>query len=50
MARKLSFQNAINEAIDQEMARDPSIVLLGEDVAGGEGGAGEMMPGVACWV
>jgi pyruvate/2-oxoglutarate/acetoin dehydrogenase E1 component len=42
MARKITFQNAINEALDQEMARDPSIVILGEDIVGGAGGAGEM--------
>jgi pyruvate/2-oxoglutarate/acetoin dehydrogenase E1 component len=42
MARKLTFQHAINEALDQEMSRDESIVLLGEDVAGGQGADGEM--------
>src|SRR6266480_4053929 len=33
--RTLSFREAINESLDQEMARDPSVVLMGEDVAGG---------------
>ena len=42
MARTLTFQQAINEALDQEMGRDPSVVLIGEDVAGGQGGDGEM--------
>lgn len=42
MARKLTYQQAINEAIDQEMARDEDIVLMGEDVVGGSGSDGEM--------
>lgn len=42
MARTLSFQQAINEALDQEMARDESVILMGEDVAGGQGAPGEM--------
>ena len=42
MARSLSFQQAINEALDQEMARDPSVIVMGEDVAGGQGAEGEM--------
>jgi pyruvate dehydrogenase E1 component beta subunit len=42
MARTISFQQAINEALEQEMARDESVVVMGEDVAGGEGSPGEM--------
>ena len=42
MARKITYQQAINEAIDQEMARDEDIVLMGEDVVGGSGSDGEM--------
>ncbi len=42
MARKISFQTAINEALDQEMARDPTVILMGEDVVGGTGADGEM--------
>ncbi len=42
MARQITFQQAINEALDQEMARDETIVILGEDIVGGEGGCGEM--------
>ncbi len=42
MARTITFQQAINEALDQEMARDVSVVVMGEDVAGGQGGTGEM--------
>lgn len=33
--RRLTFREAINEAIRLEMRRDPTVVLLGEDVAGG---------------
>jgi pyruvate/2-oxoglutarate/acetoin dehydrogenase E1 component len=40
MARKISFQNAINEALAQEMAADPTVVLFGEDVRGGAGAPG----------
>ena len=42
MARKISIKQAINEAIDQEMSRDPSVIMLGEDIVGGAGGEGEM--------
>jgi acetoin:2,6-dichlorophenolindophenol oxidoreductase subunit beta len=42
MGRTLSFQQAINEALAQELARDPRVVLMGEDVAGGSGTDGEM--------
>lgn len=39
---KKSYRQAINEALRQEMRRDPSIILLGEDVAGGQGASGEV--------
>ena len=42
MARKITYQQAINEALDQEMSRDPSVIVMGEDNAGGEGSPGEM--------
>jgi len=38
-ARELSFGQAINEAIRQEMRRDPKIIVMGEDVAGAAGRA-----------
>lgn len=41
MSRKLSMKLAINEAIDQEMTRDPSVIMLGEDIVGGAGADGE---------
>jgi len=37
--RELTFGQAINEAIRQEMRRDSSIIVLGEDVAGAAGRA-----------
>ena len=40
MSRK-SFRQAINEALRQEMRRDPRVVLMGEDIAGGAGAPGE---------
>jgi pyruvate dehydrogenase E1 component beta subunit len=42
MARKLSFRQAVNEALAQEMARDERVVIMGEDIAGGSGSPGEM--------
>lgn len=38
---KKSFRQAINEAIALEMRRDPTVILMGEDVAGGAGAPGE---------
>src|ERR1700730_5365078 len=40
MARK-SFREAINEALRLEMRRDQRVIIMGEDVAGGMGAAGE---------
>jgi pyruvate dehydrogenase E1 component beta subunit len=42
MTRTISYRQAINEALDQEMARDETVLLIGEDVAGGTGSMGEM--------
>lgn len=41
MARIISMKDAVNEAIDQEMSRDPTVIMLGEDIAGGAGAQGE---------
>ena len=38
---KKSFRQAINEALTQEMRRDPRVVIMGEDVAGGLGAPGD---------
>lgn len=38
---KKSYRTAINEALRQEMRRDPNVIILGEDVAGGQGASGE---------
>lgn len=38
---KKSFRQALNEAMRQEMERDPRVILLGEDIAGGMGAKGE---------
>ena len=40
MAKK-SYREAINEAIAQEMRRDPTVVFMGEDNVGGMGAPGE---------
>jgi pyruvate dehydrogenase E1 component beta subunit len=40
--RLISYREAINEALRQEMRRDPSIILMGEDIAGGAGRHGDM--------
>ena len=37
-----SFREALNEAMRLEMRRDPRVILIGEDIAGGIGGAGEV--------
>jgi len=42
MNRQLTFQQAINEALAQEMERDPTVILMGEDIAGGSGADGQM--------
>ena len=32
--RMISYREAINEALKVEMARDPNVILMGEDVTG----------------
>lgn len=41
MAR-ISYRKAVNQALDQEMARDASVILMGIDVGGGSGGSGDV--------
>ena len=41
MARTLTYREAINEALDQEMSRDESVIVMGEDIVGGTGSPGE---------
>ena len=41
MARILSMKDAINEAIDQEMSRDSTVIMMGEDIVGGAGADGD---------
>jgi pyruvate dehydrogenase E1 component beta subunit len=35
--RNLTYRQAINEALRQEMRRDPAVILMGEDIAGAPG-------------
>ena len=35
--RQLTFIQAVNEALRQEMERDPAVIIMGEDIAGGAG-------------
>lgn len=41
MARRISMKQAVNEALDQEMANDPTVICMGEDIVGGAGAEGE---------
>ncbi|MDR6771256.1 alpha-ketoacid dehydrogenase subunit beta [Azospirillum sp. BE72] len=41
MSRKISMKQAINEALDLEMRRDPTVIVMGEDIVGGTGAQGE---------
>ena len=36
-----TFKQAINETLRQEMQRDSRVIIIGEDVAGGQGASGE---------
>jgi acetoin:2,6-dichlorophenolindophenol oxidoreductase subunit beta len=38
---KKTYSQAINEALRQEMRRDPNVIVIGEDVAGGQGASGD---------
>ena len=35
--REIRYREANNEALMQEMERDPSIIIMGEEIAGGAG-------------
>ena len=48
MARKISMKQALNEALDQEMARDPRVIVMGEDIVGGMGRPASRTPGAGC--
>ena len=38
---RISYRAALGEALAQEMRRDPNIVIMGEDIAGGMGAPGQ---------
>src|SRR5918996_3715589 len=38
---KKSYRQAINEALRQEMERDPRVIIMGEDISGGTGAPGD---------
>ena len=42
MSRKISYKDAINEALSQEMERDDKVIVMGLDNAGGRGTEGVM--------
>ena len=37
--RLIEYRDAVNEALFQEMERDPNVIVMGEDIAGGAGRA-----------
>ena len=49
MARIISMKLAINEAIDQEMTRDPDVIMMGEDIVGGSAAMVKWTRGAAFW-
>ena len=36
--REITFRESLNEALRQEMELDDRVLLIGEDIAGGNGG------------
>ncbi|MCC7161970.1 MAG: alpha-ketoacid dehydrogenase subunit beta [Anaerolineae bacterium] len=46
MMKRISYTQAVTEALQEEMRRDPKVVIWGEDTAGA-GGAFHMTPGFA---
>ncbi len=47
--RTLTVKDAVNEALAQEMERDPTIILMGEDIAGGAGRDEAYPPALDAW-
>lgn len=45
-ARQLTYIAAISEALFEEMARDPNVLVMGEDIAGAFGGAFKVTKGL----
>ena len=45
--RTLTYLAAINEALAEEMRRDPNVLLMGEDIGGDFGGAFKVTKGLA---
>ena len=43
-----TIRQALHEALEHEMRRDPRVVVIGEDVSGGAGTGGGAMPPAAC--
>src|ERR1700760_812888 len=41
MARNITYREAVNEALTQEMERDETVIVMGEDNAGGAGAPGD---------
>src|SRR6201989_2236616 len=41
MARNITYREALNEALAQEMERDETVIVMGEDNAGGAGAPGD---------
>ena len=35
--REIQFREAVNECLRQEMSRDDSVIIMGEEIAGGAG-------------
>ena len=42
--REIQYREAINEAIRQEMERDESVIIMGEEIAGGAGREHRTLP------
>ena len=49
MARTISYREAINEALAQEMERDESVIVMGRTTPAVRAALARWMPGAACW-